>query len=165
MQAHSTVRQNLTAFFVVFGLIGALGVFLLYTSLVVSPASSSAILVAPALVLAVIAVATLLLGGLSVTLRADIDPSGVTSHEFGARWSFERPQVHQVWIVAHRVLPYLAVLPAPGSAPLRHRTSWRSRRFGLPDQVRTIRIEGAATNAIAAAVLANWGRAPEPLQR
>mgnify|MGYP000151969014 CR=1 FL=1 len=44
MQAHSTVRQNLTAFFVVFGLIGALGVFLLYTSLVVSPASSSAIL-------------------------------------------------------------------------------------------------------------------------
>ena len=102
--------------------------------------------------LAVIAVATLLLGGLSVTLRADIDPSGVTSHEFGARWSFEWPQVHQVWIVAHRGLPYLAVLPAPGSAPLRHRTSWRSRRFGLPDQVRTIRIEGAATNAIAVAM-------------
>ena len=73
MQAHSTVRQNLTAFFVVFGLIGALGVFLLYTSLVVSPASSSAILVAPALVLAVIAV------GLAI----------IISSGFGYKVSFE----------------------------------------------------------------------------
>lgn len=165
MQAFSTVRQNMTSTFLTFGVMAALGGGMIYAALVSYPGSGSVALLAPGFVLATTGCVMLLLAGLSVNQRAEVDASGVRSHEFGARWSFGWNQVQHVWIVFHQGLPVLAVLPTPEAGRPRHRTRWRSRRLGLPDQARAIPLAEAALDGIAEAVRTNYGRAPEPLRR
>lgn len=164
MRVQSVVRQNLvsallTGSGVIMG--GLIIVFVGGSDLVSGP---NPIVIGLGVLMVVIGGAAVVATALSVTLVAELDPQGVTSRERGASWTFGWRQVQQVWIVWHKGLAYLAVLPTPEAAGARHRTVWRSRQLHLADEVRTVRLDPAALPAVAGAVEAHWGRQPQQLE-
>lgn len=163
MQAHSVIRQRsllvVVAGFVLPLLLGCW--FLLAVALRV-PGFDSVVSVALGALLVLVSLALIVGSMLSLSIAARADATGLTSEEVGARWSYGWAAVDRVWIVYWRGQQYLAVLPAPATAPAWSRTSWRSRRMQLPDAVRTVRIAPESVPALAATVQAYRGWPPEP---
>ena len=162
MSAQSVVRQwSVIAIAAVFLLPLLLGVFWLLSPLLELSGSATLLLLVLGGFLVLLSLAVITACLVSITIRASVDAAGVASGEVGARWSYGWPEVAHVWLVRWREQVFLAVLPLPTAAPPRSRTSWRSRRFRLPEAARTVRVDPTRVAELAQAVQAHRGVPPE----